>query len=390
MLIRVKRGLEAGRLSITPNMGEPLFTTDTKKLYIGDGVTPGGIAVDLGAPPAPVQSVAGKTGAVTLDKSDVGLSNADDTSDANKPISTATQTALDGKQNADPTLTSLAAHNTNGILTQTAADTFTGRTITGTTNQVTVTNGDGVAGNPTLSLPQSIHTGATPTFAGATLTNSAINTGDGVIDLITNKGLQLRNTVSTATFRLLPAGNDIFFQNTVSSGAIVFSGLNAADLTNDIIFKTTSAVKPGADSVVTLGTSSLYWKEGYIDKLFLNSTATLDGSTAGKITFTGHLASASNYGSDLGTAGGAFATVRAGVFRADYSVGLSFSAGSNIQFDTATGTKIGTATNQKLGFFNAAPVVQPSSTPANATDLASAIALVNDLKAKLIALGLIS
>lgn len=47
---------------------------------------------------APVQSVAGKTGAVTLDKGDVGLGNVDNTSDADKPISTATATALSGKQ----------------------------------------------------------------------------------------------------------------------------------------------------------------------------------------------------------------------------------------------------------------------------------------------------
>jgi hypothetical protein len=47
---------------------------------------------------APVQSVAGKTGAVTLEKADVGLGNVDNTSDLDKPISTATQTALDGKQ----------------------------------------------------------------------------------------------------------------------------------------------------------------------------------------------------------------------------------------------------------------------------------------------------
>lgn len=44
-----------------------------------------------------VVSVAGKTGAVSLDKSDVGLANVDNTSDLNKPISTATQTALDLK-----------------------------------------------------------------------------------------------------------------------------------------------------------------------------------------------------------------------------------------------------------------------------------------------------
>lgn len=45
----------------------------------------------------PVTSVASKTGDVTLAKADVGLSNVDNTSDANKPISSATQSALDGK-----------------------------------------------------------------------------------------------------------------------------------------------------------------------------------------------------------------------------------------------------------------------------------------------------
>ena len=45
-----------------------------------------------------VTSVAGKTGVVTLVKADVGLSNVDNTSDAAKPVSTATQTALDLKE----------------------------------------------------------------------------------------------------------------------------------------------------------------------------------------------------------------------------------------------------------------------------------------------------
>ena len=47
----------------------------------------------------PVTSVAGKTGTVTLAKSDVGLGNVDNTNDASKPVSTATQTALDLKAN---------------------------------------------------------------------------------------------------------------------------------------------------------------------------------------------------------------------------------------------------------------------------------------------------
>jgi hypothetical protein len=53
-----------------------------------------------------VSSVNGRSGAVTLAKSDVGLANVDNTSDVNKPVSTAQQTALNLKANlASPTFT---------------------------------------------------------------------------------------------------------------------------------------------------------------------------------------------------------------------------------------------------------------------------------------------
>jgi hypothetical protein len=56
----------------------------------------------------------------------------------------------------------LALHNlaTNGVIARTGAGTVAARTITGTANRVTVTNGDGVSGNPTLTAPQDLHTSA--------------------------------------------------------------------------------------------------------------------------------------------------------------------------------------------------------------------------------------
>ena len=56
---------------------------------------------------------------------------------------------------------------------------------------------------------------------------------------------------------------------------------------------------------------------------------------------------------------------------------------------TNNGLKIGTSTLQKLGFFNATPVVQQAAV-ANATDAASTQARLNDLLARLRNLGLIA
>lgn len=74
----------------------------------------------------------------------------------------------------DSDLAALANNASTGLWTVTGAGTGVARTITGTANQVTVTNGNGVSGNPTLALPQDIATASTPTFGGLTLTGQQV------------------------------------------------------------------------------------------------------------------------------------------------------------------------------------------------------------------------
>lgn len=168
-------------------------------------------------------------------------------------------TTFNSKQAGDSTLTALAAYNTNGILTQTAADTFTGRTITGTTNQVTVTNGDGVSGNPTLALPQNIHTSATPQFArlglgaaadsGTVLTSTA--TGGNLSSEMSSDGVVSRSTRTTSGTTTRQA---VSIFKTTSSGSMA-DGFGPAfrfdvqdtDATNNVL-GFLSGVRDGADN----------------------------------------------------------------------------------------------------------------------------------------------
>lgn len=96
--IQQRRDNSATWTSVNPVLllGEVGWETDTNKAKLGDGVTAWS-ALPYAIESAPVTSVAGKTGAVALVKADVGLSNVDNTSDANKPVSTAQQAALNLK-----------------------------------------------------------------------------------------------------------------------------------------------------------------------------------------------------------------------------------------------------------------------------------------------------
>lgn len=80
----------------------------------------------------------------------------------------------------DADLAAVAGLATTGLIVRTGAGTATTRSVTGTAAEITVTNGDGVAGAPTLSLPAALtFTGKTVT--GGTFNSPAINTPTGIV-----------------------------------------------------------------------------------------------------------------------------------------------------------------------------------------------------------------
>jgi hypothetical protein len=124
--IRLRRGSAASWAATNPvlNAGEPGLESDTGKVKWGDGVTvwnslPYLSSVDSSKEPAFSagtigQYLRGDKSWQTLNQASVGLSNVDNTSDLAKPISTATQTALNGKANTVHTHTT--ADITSGLL----------------------------------------------------------------------------------------------------------------------------------------------------------------------------------------------------------------------------------------------------------------------------------
>ena len=166
-------------------------TVDLIKVYDGTAWAPVGNITDIqGTPDEVTVSIVDNTATISLP----------DTINANTTGNAATATALqtartialsgdvagsvsfDGTSNVDITATIQA--DSVALGTDTTGDYVA--TVTGTTNQVDVSGAGTEGRGVTLSTPQDIHTGAEPTFAGATLGEVQVGvTGDNEIDTAT-------------------------------------------------------------------------------------------------------------------------------------------------------------------------------------------------------------
>lgn len=258
---------QAAMLALTGQQGDWCIRSDLSTTWVITGSTPSSLSswTQLSYPTAPVTSVNGYTGAVTLSKADVGLGSVDNTSDASKPVSTATQTALDAKQGT-VTVNGLVKGNGSGTLSAAVSGTDYAPATSG--SNILSGNGSGGFSNVTVGTGLSF-TGGTLSASGGTGTVTSVS-GAGTVN-----GLTLTGSVTTSGSLTLGGTLDLssppaIGSTTPNSGQ--FSSLTATGTTT--LATSLSGLLKATSGVVSAATAGTDYLTG-------NQTITVSGDASG-------------------------------------------------------------------------------------------------------------
>ena len=233
-------------------------------------------AADVSAVPT-TRKVAGHalSSDVTLSKGDVGLGNVDNTSDANKPISTATQAALDGKQDyalVDYTSGDDYAAMKTGYIEMT--DEYPSVATVGQWIKDTSDNLGGVAGNKQDKLV-STGTGANVTYSGSGNVVTNVSATGGVVTV--TKGTTLGGLATKSAVGSSEITDGSIMDTDVNASAAISTGKSAipSGWTN-----TQSAAALAAGDTVTVALGKL---EKKVDSKQASGSYEASGTASGLI-----------------------------------------------------------------------------------------------------------
>ena len=284
MTLQFRRGTDAERQTITPAAGEPIWTTDTTQLYVGDGITPGGVAVGSGG-----GSISTITNQALFTTSSVEFANLTIQNDGTIYASQGTYGPPDGTfapvrvglygNEADYAIGVEGNHSwiqgntgvklysgdnnerlaatTAGVRINTA---YTLPTVDGTEGQVAITNGAGTVSFGTVST--------------ANITGLATVATSGSYTDLSNQ----------------PTNQDLFTNSNVTFGTVTLNGLQVAQINTApglSNIETNGNFAPSTDKADSLGEPGKHWATLYVNTVSVDTSIVFGDNTVQTTAYTG-------------------------------------------------------------------------------------------------------